>query len=312
MISGVYLLMNILFKLVLFIFLVMLCAVFIVGIMLGSELADIEFTMPELENPAPKPQLDPNMQRYFDLKNASCNTLSGNFLIVTKDTSLAEMSGMIPLIPEEELAKKYLIDSYTYNQTTRTYMRGDWMKKVIEEEGQPDHTLLWKNGRRYDCIGNNCSMSLMSDNESDDYYNEIFNMKGNCIYFGKTALPESVNISRLLSIENKGLEDWNISRCERFVITANSTYANELLSAGNLSKNQKALLWALANLASPIRECLDESTGIVVFRLVSFNLKDSYVLDFEPDGYFIASQKTELKYFTDNVPESFLGLPEQD
>ncbi|MFH1393347.1 MAG: hypothetical protein ABII71_04235 [Candidatus Micrarchaeota archaeon] len=314
-------LLNIILAVMVFTALAVLAVVFI----LIPRLAELEFPevpgvglpglsdmpMDDGEHQPPRPALPPDMQRYYELKNTSCDTLAGNFLIVASDVSYAEISGLIPIIPQEEAVVQGIAQGYSFNQTIKTYVRGDWMKRVVQVDGL-EHTTIWKTGRIYECDDAGCTMDLLSDEQSDKYYADILAMRANCLHLGKTSLPDSADITKLLQIERTGLEEIGISRCDNFLISANRSYAMSLIEGEELDEGQYALLWALANMAAPMQECLDESTGITAYRNITLDLTHTYIFDFEPEGYFIANQQTELLYFTDDVPESFLGLPEQD
>jgi hypothetical protein len=285
---------------------IILAAIIPVILVLGPQL-DFTVLTPKYEEPAPKnetPVLDADMQRYFELKKESCNTLSKNFQIVTEDIVQGEMKGLLPLNQDEADAVQRIIDAYSFNQTTRTYVRGDQMKRTIISNGT-EYTTIWKTGRIYECY-ENCTMRVMSEKDSEEYYNELDKIKNNCAYFGKTKLPDSVDMSKLLDIKKTDVRDIGSSRCENFLITGNKSYA---LSVNATTEEEQALLWAIANFDGPVQECLDESTGIIVFRNFTLDLTDSYNLEFEEDGYMKVNQVTQLTYFTDNVPQEFFALP---
>ncbi len=267
---------------------------------------------PQLEFPQPEPEvpqinLSADAQRYFDLKNISCSVLSRDFLIVTDDIANGTLFGLTPSASEEFQFADMVADSYDINQTTKTYLRGDQMKKGVIIDGKETIT-IWKNGRVYTCQ-ESCAMKLMDENESEEYYDELHRIRSNCMHFGKTEPPESADLSKLLDIEKTGVLEINGYRCENFLITGNSTYAESLNET--LTEDQRALFWSLAHLDGPVQECLDESTGIIVLRNLTIDLTDSYQFDFQPDGYFKVNQVTRLTYFSDYVPESFLALPDQ-
>jgi len=261
-------------------------------------------TLPEKP---PAHQMPDEMQRYFEMKNLSCATLKGNFLIVTEDTSRGAFYGLSPDTPDEMAAAESLMAQYDFNQTTKTYVRGDWVKRVvISEAGQT--TTIWKEGRVYNCTPD-CTMRLFTAQDSADYASMFNSMKTGCAYFGRTALPSSVDMERLIQVERVQPRDVNGFRCQDFMITGNKTYARTLLSSGGLSEEQGALLWGIAHLDTPVEECLDEATGIIVLRNFAMDLSETYRFNYSPDGYMNVYQQTKLTYFTDNVPESFLALP---
>jgi hypothetical protein len=135
-------------------------------------------------------------------------------------------------------------------------------------------------------------------------------MRTRCAHFGKTKLPASVDISRLMKVERTGTKTINGFRCEAFLIRGNSTYAESLLPSNmSLDEDQRAILWLLSHLAGPVEECLDDGTGILVYRNITLDLTGSYRFDYAPGGYMHVNQQTMLTYYTDNVPESFLALP---
>jgi hypothetical protein len=116
--------------------------------------------MPEAppQNQTHEPALSPDAQFYFSLKNKSCQTLSGNFLIATTDVSKGSVQGLSGL---EASAAGMMIAGFESNQTTKTYVRNDSMKKVIIS-GSLEHTTIWKEGRIYQC-NPNCTMRLLGD-----------------------------------------------------------------------------------------------------------------------------------------------------
>ncbi len=256
---------------------------------------------------APEQQLTGDAQRYFDLKNASCGTLSGNFLIVTEDVAEARMEGLIENVRGERSAAERILDSYSLDQTTKTYVRGDQMKRVVIAD-DVEKTTIWKEGRVYECE-DGCRMRLMSDLESEQYYANLSSIKTDCLYFGKTQPPDSVDLDSLLDITRTGVLEINGYRCDNFLITGNKTYAASILETDELNEEQRALMWALVHLEGPVQECLDESTGIIVLRDLSLDLTDAYLFDYEPGGYMQVNQQTKLTYFTDDVPQEFLALP---
>ncbi len=284
--------------------------VFIIVALLGGLISlGPQFGLPKIQvtvvpdEPAPEePDLPADMQRYYELKNVSCNTLSNNFLISTHDVANGSLSGIIATQAEIEVASS-IVRGFDYDQDTKTYVLGDQMKKVIKS-GDTETTTIWKGGRIYEC-GDNCTMRLMEGNLSDEYYDSLNAMRSNCNHFGKTKLPGSVNLTKLLNIEKTGVSTINGYRCDNFRISGNSTYISTL----NLTGDAKDLAWMLDHLDGPLEECLDESTGIIVRRNLTLDLTDSYNFRFEDEGYIKVNQVTELTYFTDNVPESFLALP---
>jgi hypothetical protein len=289
--------------LLLFLFIALAVAVLLI-LLLGPQYAD-DIVVPEKKE-QPKKQLTTDWIRYFQLKNTSCKTLSGNFLIVTDDTANGSMAGLVESVIGEREAAERILSGYSSNQTTKTYVRGEWMKKVVISGGN-ENTTIWKEGRIYECNGN-CTMRLMSENESSEYYNNLYRIKSGCAYFGKTSPP--VDLGSLITLNRTGILNMRGYRCENFLISANRTYAKHLLTNGTLDTEQRTLLWAIAHLDKPLQECLDESTGIIVYRNITLDLTDAYLFDYNPGGYMKVNQQTNLTYFTDNVPESFLGLPQ--
>jgi hypothetical protein len=254
-------------------------------------------------------QLDPDAEKYYRLKNISCATLSKNFLIEATDVSKGEISGLMNTSPAEGLAAQSIASQDDYEQDVRTYVRGDWMKKVIETGGM-QHTTIWKEGRIYQC-NPNCTMHLLGDAGWQAYLDSLEKMRTDCAYFGRTKMPSSVDMSRLLRFSSAGRREINGFRCEDFLIFGNKTYAKSMLASNvSFSEDQRALLWAIAHLSGPVEECLDDGVGITVRRSISLDLTKSYMFDYAPGGYMRIGQGTNLTYFTDNVPESFLGLPQ--
>ena len=295
---------------ILIFFLIILAATLPVIILLGPQL-DFSLLVPEIEFEEPEPEkpvevLDADMQRYFQLKNISCDTLSGDFLIVTYDAAEGTLQGLVPVTEDETMFAEAIVDAYDLSQTTRTYVRGDQMKKVVISEGA-EATTIWKNGRIYNCTAN-CTMRLMSEDDSKEYYDTLKKIKTNCAYFGKTELPDSVNISRLFDVERTETLQINSFICENFLITANKTYLETINES--LDEDQAAFFWGLGHLDGPVQECLDESAGIIVLRNLTLDLTGSYNFEFEENGSIKVNQVTRLTYFTDNVPESFLALPD--
>ncbi len=293
-------------------FLIILAAVVPVVLFLGPQL-DLELVIPQIEvKPPPEekpvsPVYDADTQRYFTLKNKSCQTLSSDFLIVTNDVSDGKLHDLIPVTEAEKTFAQNLADEYDFNLTTKTYLRGDQMKKVLSSNGI-ELTTIWKNGRIYTCTAI-CQMRLMDENDSEEYYDKLYEVRNSCKYLGKTELPSSVDLNKLLIIDKKGLETINGYRCEKFWISGNQSYIDSL-NTSPLDSDQSALLWALERLEGPLEECLDESTGIIVERDFTLDLTDYYDLEFDAGGYLQVQQTTELTYFTTTVPEEFLALPD--
>ena len=253
-------------------------------------------------------QPDPDAEKYYRLKNISCATLSKNFLIEATDVSKGEISGIMNTSPVEGVAARSIASQYDYEQDVRTYVRGDWMKKVIETGGIR-HTTIWKEGRIYQC-NPNCTMHLLGDAGWQAYLDSLEKMRTDCAYFGRTKMPSSVDMSRLLRFSSVGRRESNGFRCEEFYISGNKTYAQSLLASNvSFSEDQRALLWAIAHLSAPVEECLDDGVGITVSRSITFDLTKSYMFDYAPGGYMRISQETNLTYFTNNVPDSFFALP---
>lgn len=286
----------------------LLGALVILAVIFGPELLEKAAELSE-EKPPPKEILDDDTKRYYYLKNLSCGTVSGNFLIVTNDFSEASIRGLVEHTPEELEIAEGIAAKYSFNQTTKTYVLDEQMKIVAIRDGE-ESTTIWKDGRIYTCAPS-CTMHIMNENESAEYYDRLYGIKTNCAYFGKTEFPASVNMSRLLDIEYAGRFDSAEFRCDNFLITGNKTYAEELLVSGAFTERQRTILWAIANFDGPVNECLDESTGTIAFRNITLDLTDSYKFDYAPDGYMKVNQLTELEYFTNDVPESFLALPDQ-
>lgn len=255
----------------------------------------------------PVHQMPEDMQRYYEMKNLSCATLKRNFLIVTEDVSRGAFYGLSPDTPEERAAAESLMAQYDFNQTTKTYMRGDWVERVVIS-GDGQTTTIWKEGRVYNCTPN-CTMRLFTAQDSADYASMFGSMRTGCAYFGRTALPSSVEMEKLVWIERVQPRDVNGFRCQDFMISGNKTYALELLSSEGLTEDQRSLLWGIAHLDTPVEECLDEATGIIVLRNFAMDLSGVYRFDYSPGGYMNVYQQTKLTYFSYNVPESFFALP---
>jgi hypothetical protein len=303
-------LMRHIISILLVLFLIILAAVVPVLLVLGPEL-DIHLLFPKVnvsepqQNESIEPVQDEDMERYFELKNISCKTLTRDFLIVTDDYSDGRLHNILPVNENETTFAQNLADEYDFNMTTKTYLRRDQMKKVLISDGE-EFTTIWKNGRIYTCT-DSCQMHLMDENESEEYYNTISRFRNNCRHFGKTELPDSVNLTLLFDINKTGVEQINGYTCERFLIAGNRSYISALNVT--LDPDQEALLWALEHLDGPVMECLDESTGIIVQRNFTLDLSDSYDLEFDAGGYLKVHQLTTLTYFTDDVPWEFFALP---
>jgi hypothetical protein len=249
-------------------------------------------------------RLPPDMARYFELKNRSCAALSRDFLLVTEDSASADVRGLS--VPGEQLAMDMVLADYLFNETTKTYLSGERMKMVIIAPGG-NRTTIWKDGRIYECAPK-CVMRLLSPEEYAEYRAGLEGMRTSCAYFGNTEPPKGANLSRLLSITPKGTKEVGGRRCENFLISGNASYA-QLLYPDSASADQRSLLWALGHFASPVQECLDENSGIVLSREVTLDLTGSYLFEFVPGGHMHVTQTTQLIDFYDQVPESFFALP---
>jgi hypothetical protein len=263
---------------------------------------------PSQANETP-PQPAGDLGHYLRLKNVSCQTLSHDFLIVTDDVSEGTVSGLVAAMPEEEDAAASIASSYDFNQTTRTYVKGQEMKKVLVQ-GSLEHTTIWKDGRIYQC-NPECTMHLLGDEGWQEYLDTLSSMRSDCAYLGRTSLPGSVNISRLVSVQNTGRREIGGFRCEDFLITPDKGYAASLLNGTSLDDDQRSLLGVLVHLDGPLEECLDDGIGVIVYRNLTLDLSNSYRFDYSPGGGMFVNQQTSLTYFSDEVPESFLFLPEQ-
>ncbi|MDD5171585.1 MAG: hypothetical protein PHF60_00955 [Candidatus ainarchaeum sp.] len=270
-------------------------------------LSGVNTTNVTLPGKPPATQMTEDAQRYYELKNTSCATLAGNFLIVTEDVSQGTFYGIVPDTEEERAAAGSLLAPFGFNQTTKTYLRGERMKRVIINENG-NTTTIWKDGRVYNCTPN-CTMRVFTEQDSEEYYAMLSSMKSGCAYFGRTQMPSYVDMGRLIQIERTEPRDIGSFRCQEFLISGNKTYAESLLSSASLSEDQEALLWGIAHLRGPVEECLDEATGIIVLRKLTLDLTNTYKFDYSPGGYMKVDQQTELTYFSTNVPESFLALP---
>jgi hypothetical protein len=274
------------------------------AIVFGPELVAkiTPYLIPKPQAEAPHNETD--LERYFELKDLSCALLSKDFLIVTTDTAYGDVRGLLDSPGQYETAQ-YFLSQYEYNQTARTYLRVDWMKKVIQTEGL-NHTTIWKDGRIYQCA-ENCTMHLLGDAGWQAHLDAIDKIRTGCAYFGRTKLPDSVNMSRLLSIVRVGSATLYGSKCERFLISGDKGYAASLLNSTVLEPDQQALLWSLTHLAYPVEECLDEGSGIVLSRTLTLDLTKTYKLDYAPGGFMHVVQQTNLTYYTDFVPASFFS-----
>jgi hypothetical protein len=256
------------------------------------------------------PTMPPDMVRYYELKNISCKTLSKDFLIVARDSSEGDVSGLIEHAQgEQDLAKEFA-GAFDSNQTIRTYVRGNSLKRVvINSSGET--TTIWKDGHIYEC-GNNCTMRLLNASDEKEFEAILGQMRNGCADFGRVAMPKSIDMGRLLAIHKGAATQFGPFRCEDFKIYGNATYANEFLnSSAALNEDQKALLWGISHLSGPVEECLDEALGVVVHRNLTLNLTKSYRFDYSPGGYMNVNQETSLVYYQDTVPDSFMGLPIQ-
>jgi len=245
---------------------------------------------------------------YLALKNLSCQTLSKDFEIVVHTEATPAISGFIPSNGQESIVMDGILRSLSFNSTNFTYSKGDEMKQV--EIGETANTTtVWKNGRVYNCR-DGCTSHLISAKESSDYYDMLYRMRSECAYLGKTPLPNSINVSRLLSIKDAGPKTFGYFICRDFIITGDQAYAQALLrNSTNLDDKQKDLLWNIAHLSAPMEECLDQASGLVILRDMSLDLTRVYDMRFADNGFLTLHQKTELLGFNNNVPESFLDLP---
>ena len=266
--------------------------------------------IPELpgEKPPPVDTRPLDMQKYYQLKNLSCSILSKDFLLQTHDVSQGRMSGLLTVVSDEQEIAEDILSSYDSEQTTKTYIRGTWMKKVILTPSS-NHTTIWKEGRVYQC-NPSCTMNLLGDEGWQNYLDTLDRIRTRCLYFGKTAMPSEVDMTELISIERIGREDFGSFRCERFKITGNKEYAESLLSSDmEFDNDQRALLWGISHLKGPMEECLDDGVGLLVWRNLTIDLTGSYLFDYTEGGGMFVDQYTELEYYTDSVPESFFALP---
>jgi hypothetical protein len=308
--------MEILLLIVLLI-LIAVAAVIVIALVSGPYLSaarDLNISSPAIQPNASKPtvSISPGMARYYELKNRSCGTLSKDFLIVTQDSSEGEVSGLIEHADGELSLAKDFASAFDSNQTTRVYVRGDSMKRVVVNSSG-ETTTIWKDGRVYEC-GAACTMRLRNESDEKDYQSILSGMRSGCADFGRVELPRSVNMSRLLRIEEGATKKYGPFSCEDFKIYGNAAYANQILngSSTSLDEDQKALLWGISRLSGPVDECLDEALGLVVRRELTLDLTKSYRFDYSPGGYMRIRQETSLGHYQSNVPESFLGLPGQE
>jgi hypothetical protein len=263
----------------------------------------------ENQSAIPAPNLPSgDASAYLALKNLSCQTLSKDFEIVVRIEATPAISGFLPGNDQESIVMEGLLRSLSFNSTNRTYVKGDKMKQVAIGE-TVDITTIWKGGRIYECRAG-CTMHLMSDKEASDYYDMLYRMRSDCAYLGRTPLPLSINVSRLVSIKDAGSKAIGSFTCRDFMISGDQVYARALLrNSTGLDDKQKDLLWNFAHLSGPLEECLDEGTGLIVLREMTLDLTRVYDLRFSETGFMTLHQKTELLYNSDNVPDSFLGLP---
>jgi hypothetical protein len=244
------------------------------------------------------------MARYYSLKNTSCQSLSGDFLIMVSDSSKGKMSGFEPKIPEDEVAASIILDNLDFNKSRKTYVRGDWLKIVdVMPNGQQNMT-IWKAGRVYRCK-ESCTMGRI---ENDSHQLMLDSMREDCMHFGKTPLPEGVSKTALFNITYVGKKGLSVSRCDEFLISANRTYAIEIMENYELDSQQESFFRALSNM-DLARECLDDGTGIIAERDVSFDLTDDFMLEFAENGSLTVKLRTRLLHYQDDVPESFFALP---
>ncbi|MFH0737723.1 MAG: hypothetical protein V1827_03925 [Candidatus Micrarchaeota archaeon] len=286
--------------------------IFLLGIILVPMLMDLfskhnPFQIPDESNATLMPE---GMARYYSLKNLSCGTLSNDFLIEATDITQGNVSGLLAMNSDERDAALSIASGYDSVQTTRTYVRGDWLKKVVITPSG-NQTIIWKEGRIYQCAPD-CTMNLLGDAGWQAHLDALDEMRSSCRYFGKTPLPDSVDMALLLQFANTGRIEMNGFRCERFLIFGNKTYADSLLASNqsaSLSDDQRALIWAISHLQGPIEECLDDGTGVLVYRSLVLDLTPVYRFEYSPDGGMSVSQQTDVTYYSTTVPESFFGLP---
>lgn len=277
------------------------------GIQLPSDIPNLPQLQNVTQNASQPPQqpLSHGALHYFALKNLSCQTLGKDFMIEAKDVSAGSVQG---LSGDEEKIARHMIGELSLDQTTRTYVRNDMMKKVLITPAG-NHTTIWKDGRIYQC-NPNCTMRLLGYEGWQAYLDGLERMRTGCAYFGRTQLPASINMSRLLQIDSVGRTEKNGFRCELFQISGNKAYAESLLDSKTaLNEDQRAILWLLSHQAAPIQECLDDGTGVLVYRNLTLDLTKSYRFDYAPGGFMHVDQQTDVTYYASYVPESFLALP---
>jgi len=276
----------------------------------GADLSSLsaEDILSYLQSQGPRAEpLPTDMQRYYSLKNASCAALSGDFLIATHEASDPQVYGLVEHIPKERLAADAVLSLYRSDSLGRIYVKGDMMK-LVEEEGNRTTTRIWKGGRFYECDPS-CTMSILTDEESDRYYDSLSSMRQDCHHLGGIALPPTVDLPSLLDIESLGTREEGGMRCELFQIAVNRTYAEGLLQGGGLDMDQRSLIWGLSHLDGPLEECLDESTGLPVLRSYELDLTDYYLFDYLPGGRMSLKQDLEMTYYSSDVADSFFDLP---
>ncbi len=245
---------------------------------------------------------------YLALKNLSCQTLSKDFEITVHTEATPAISGFIPNNGQETIVMDGILRMLSFNSTNRTYSKGDEMKQV-ELGGAANTTTVWKNGRVYYCR-DGCTSHTITPKESGDYYDMLYRMRSECAYLGKTPLPPSINVSRLLNIKDSGEKTIGFFTCRDFMITGDQAYAHALLrNSTGLDDKQKDLLWNIAHLSGPIEECLDTATGLIILRDMELDMTHVYDMGFAGNGSLMLYQKTELLDFNNNVPESFFALP---
>lgn len=247
---------------------------------------------------------------YLGLKELSCQSLENGFVFVTRVQADASVNGFKPSSDEEALVMDRLIQSFHFDQTNRTYSKGDRLK-LVETGSTENSTTIWKDGRIYRCSGK-CTMDLMDEREANAYYDMLYRMRHDCAYLGRTPLPDQINQTRLLQIKDDGIKIINGFSCRRFLISADKAYAGASLrnASLHLDERQKSLLWNLAHLHSPIEECLDTQSGILIQRRIQTDLKSVYDFRFDSNGSMILYQQTDLTYYSDSVPDEFFALPQ--
>lgn len=268
---------------------------------------NINFGTDTTVGPVQTQSLSQDAAKYFGLKNKSCEFLSGNILFVTKTNSVSEIHAI--KTTEEQYLADYITCPYNSDITDKLYIYNNQTKYVSIDNGT-ETTIIWKMGRLYACAANsNCTMHLMDDIESKKYADELFLLRTGCAYFGNTNLPKSIDTNKLFQISSTGSSNFGDYTCDNFLISANRTYASQILAEQNLTEDQTALVWAAAHFNEPVQECLDQATGIIVFRNMAFDLTHSYLFDYELGGYMHLTQQTKLVYLQKDIPEEFLRLP---